>query len=374
MKRFAVLFLLLILSLSFCACGSGENGTIESIDNNKLNEVGGVTESVTETIATPAREYPQNFLAAFEDGTTVFGLSDIGRFDIESITFLDTLKDMPAGAWDASADKDGSVMAWMNGVDVFVAGEGGVTATSCKNLFSGYECVKSINFNDCFYTDIAVSMDEMFNLNYNLTELDLSFFNTSNVTNMEGMFWSCYSLKNCDLTSFDTSNVTNMNAMFKNCRSLETVDLSTFDTTKTTTMSSMFKECRSLKELDVSNFNTSAVTDMNEMFNDCYSLTTLDVTNFDTSNVTSMFSMFYHLGLETLDVSSFDTSKVKNMRLMFAESDNLKNLDLSGFDFSSVTETTEMFKNCGNLTSVGCTISLPDGCKQKGMYMGSGME
>lgn len=310
--------------------------------------MGGVTESVTETIATSAREYPQNFLAAFEDGTTVFGLSDIGRFDIESITFLDTLKDMPAGAWDASADKDGSVMAWMNGMDVFVAGEGGVTATSCENLFSGYEYVKSINFNDCFYTDISVSMDEMFNLNYNLTELDLSFFNTSNVTNM--------------------------NAMFKNCRSLETVDLSTFDTTKTTTMSSMFKECRSLKELDVSNFNTSAVTDMNEMFKDCYSLTTLDVTNFDTSNVTSMFSMFYHLGLETLDVSSFDTSKVKNMRLMFAESDNLTNLDLSGFDFSSVTETTEMFKNCGNLTSVGCTISLPDGCKQKGMYMGSGME
>jgi surface protein len=47
------------------------------------------------------------------------------------------------------------------------------------------------------------------------TILDLSSFDTSNVTAMDYMFYGC-SATTLDLSSFDTSKVTNMTNMFRN--------------------------------------------------------------------------------------------------------------------------------------------------------------
>ena len=95
-----------------------------------------------------------------------------------------------------------------------------------------------------------------------------------------------------DVSHFDTKNVTDMSSTFCNCRSLTSLDVSNFDTTNATAMSTMFCGCYSLTSLDVSKFNTENVTLMNHMFCNCPSLTSLDVSNFDTSKVTAMGSMF----------------------------------------------------------------------------------
>ena len=50
-----------------------------------------------------------------------------------------------------------------------------------------------------------------------LKELDLSNFNTNNVTNMSYMFSSCSSLKDLNLSNFNTNNVTYMSGMFDRC-------------------------------------------------------------------------------------------------------------------------------------------------------------
>ena len=50
-----------------------------------------------------------------------------------------------------------------------------------------------------------------------MTSIDLSAFDTSEVTNMGGMFTGCSSLTNLDVSNFDTSKVTNMSNMFLNC-------------------------------------------------------------------------------------------------------------------------------------------------------------
>ncbi len=63
----------------------------------------------------------------------------------------------------------------------------------------------------------------MFGSCTSLTSLDLSNFNTSNVTNMNGMFGSCTSLTSLDLSNFDTSKVTSMINMFNGCTSLRTI-------------------------------------------------------------------------------------------------------------------------------------------------------
>ena len=86
--------------------------------------------------------------------------------------------------------------------------------------------------------------------------------------------------------------VTNMNKMFQRCSDLTSIDLSNFDTSNVTGMGFMFQGCTSLTSLNLSNFDTSNVTDMFAIFYSCARLTTLDLSSFDTSNVADMYGMF----------------------------------------------------------------------------------
>ena len=51
----------------------------------------------------------------------------------------------------------------------------------------------------------------------NLNNLNLSSFDTKNVSNMSYMFYGCNNLNNLDLSSFDTNNVTNIKSIFYRC-------------------------------------------------------------------------------------------------------------------------------------------------------------
>ena len=145
--------------------------------------------------------------------------------------------------------------------------------------------------------------------------------------------------------------------MFYNCSSLESLDLSNFDTSNVTSMTSMFRECSSLLSLDLSSFDTSNVSSMSEMFYGCSSLSSLDLSNFDTSNVIYMKDMFYGCSsLSSLDLSSFDTSNVTFMTSMFSDCSSLSSLDLSNFDMGHVTSMGYMFSNCA-ATSKACRVT-----------------
>ena len=61
--------------------------------------------------------------------------------------------------------------------------------------------------------------------NYTGTELDLSAWDTSNVTDMYSMFYNCLHLTSLDLSNFDMSNVTNTGSMLGFCRKLHTLRL-----------------------------------------------------------------------------------------------------------------------------------------------------
>ena len=195
-----------------------------------------------------------------------------------------------------------------------------------------------------FDTSQVTNMDSMFYDMSNLTMLDLSSFNTSKVTDMSGMFAGLLNLTTLNVSHFDTSNVTNMDAMFYGMSSLTSLNLSNFDTSQVTDMGYMFSYMSNLTTLNLSNLDTSKVTNMYSMFEDMHSLTTLNVSNFDTSQVTNMDRMFYGMSsLTTLDLSNFDTSKVTDMGSMFAEMLSLTTLDLSNFDTSKVTDMSGMF-------------------------------
>ena len=216
--------------------------------------------------------------------------SGIYRYDVGSVTFLDTTADAPEDAWDISEKENGSVLAWVTGqapaYDLYIAGEGGVQAPRyCSYLFAGYLNATSITFGTAFDTSEVTGMDCMFSDCEKLTNLDVHNFDTSQVTYMTGMFSQCSELSSLDVNSFDTSHVTDMSRMFYGCSNLTDLDLRSFDTSRVTSMWEMFSSCGKLKNLDVSSFDTSSVTTMDSMFLGCDSLTDLDLSSFDFSNV-----------------------------------------------------------------------------------------
>ena len=180
--------------------------------------------------------------------------------------------------------------------------------------------------------------------------------NLNITTTCANMFLYCQA-EEIDVSEFNTTNVTNMYQMFSGCSSLTNLDLSSFNTSNVTYMTSMFRDCEYLTSLDLSSFNTSKVTNMQSMFYGCTRLINLDLSSFNTSNVTNMTSMFsYCSSLTSLDLSSFNTSKITNMSYLFDNCTKLKNLNISNFDFTKVTTYTNIFANVPN----DCYILVKD--------------
>lgn len=107
------------------------------------------------------------------------------------------------------------------------------------------------------------------------------------------MFFYCSSLPTLDLSGFNTENVTDMGAMFKYCLEMEKIDVAKFNTEKVTNMRGMFSGCRKITSLDLSHFNTENVTNTNTMFFSCDAITSLNLSSFKLEKVTDMGSMFF---------------------------------------------------------------------------------
>ena len=239
-----------------------------------------------------------------------------------------------------------------------VAPAASINAKNIENEESDYEIKLWLDPTDktaYYYTEpekvyLNANSSEMFYSKYdeqkikNILEIDLSNFDTSQVTNMNNMFDGMTNLTTLNLSNFDTSRVTDMQYMFSYASNLTSLNLSNFDTSKVTNMRYMFYGMSNLAILNLSSFDTSKVTNMNAMFYDVHSLTTLNLSNFNTSKVTNMSYMFYGMrNPTTLNLSSFDTSKVTDMEAMFANMSSLISLNLSNFDTSKVTSMGRIF-------------------------------
>ena len=224
--------------------------------------------------------------------------------------------------------------------------------TTTVNMFANCFALESINLNN-FETSNVKDMRSMFSECKALKSLDLSGFDTSSVTNMENMFLGCNTLKSLDLKSFNTTSVKNMFRMFYWCNNLISLNLISFDTSSVTNFALLFQECQQLTSLNITNFDTSSAIDINNMFYNCYSLKSIDLSNFNTNKVTNMYRLFYGCSaLESLDISNFDTSSVAYINEIFYDCTSLKSLDISNFKTSLVTEMIGLFYNCHSLISL----------------------
>ena len=212
--------------------------------------------------------------------------------------------------------------------NLYIVSEAPIFAPSdCSFIFSNFNNLEILNFNNNFNTSYTTSMKAMFmpvetgntSAESSYTESRVMLLANEEDEQLDSNSFFANKIVNLDLNSFNTSNVTDISYMFNNCSSLTSLDLSSFDTSKVTNMSDMFYYCSSLTSLDLSSFNSSKVTDMGGMFSGCSSLTILDLGGFNTSNVTDMSGMFDSCSsLTSLNLSSFNTSKVINMRWMFS--------------------------------------------------------
>ena len=224
--------------------------------------------------------------------------------------------------------------------------------TKTDYMFCLCESLTNLDLSN-FNTQDVTNMTNMFANCNSLTNLNLSNFNTQNVTDMSYIFYGCRLLKNLDLSNFNTQNLINMRDMFSSCESLINLNLSNFNTQNVKNMSSMFLCCTSLINLDLSNFNTKNVTNMSFMFSSCFSLSNLNISNFNTQNVTDMKGICkYCESLTNLDLSNFNTQNVRNMSFMFNDCKSFTNLNLSNFNTENVTNMSYMFLGCESLTNL----------------------
>ena len=216
------------------------------------------------------------------------------------------------------------------------------------------ETTEDITSEVCTYINDKpiVSMSRMF-ANSNATLVDLSSFNTSNVTNMSGMFYNTKIVTKLydDGLSFNENkfNLVNINNSPNNYKIMPLstlpitngiLDLSNFDTSSVTDMSGMFSDIR-VVNLDLSSFNTGNVTNMSSMFYNS-KVTSLDLSSFDTKNVTNMSSMFSWSDATSIDLSNFDTSNVTSVDSMFCGAACVDTIDISHFDLSKASDASSI--------------------------------
>ena len=92
-------------------------------------------------------------------------------------------------------------------------------------------------------------MRNMFQDCHELKYLVLSNFNTTNVTDMSSMFYRCFKLKEIKgINKFNTINVSNFDYMFAECSEIEYLDLSNFNTYNLTYMPCMFSNVLNWKK------------------------------------------------------------------------------------------------------------------------------
>ena len=118
------------------------------------------------------------------------------------------------------------------------------------NIKNDYDLVDTINNITLFWNNEINSTACLFSGCKDISEIDLSDFNSSELMFIHGMFWNCESLTSINFMNFNTSKVLDMHFTFNNCQKLKDLNMSNFDTSSVTNMKSMFFDCFSLVSLN----------------------------------------------------------------------------------------------------------------------------
>ena len=133
------------------------------------------------------------------------------------------------------------------------------------------------SFREELIEEISIRLDKG---QTNLNDID-----TSKITDMSFLFTrvKAKDLSHIDISLWNTSNVESMACMFLNCYDF-TSDLSKWDTSKVAIMYSMFRECKRFNS-DLSRWNVSNVIDMEYMFYGCEEFNCYTLSNWKPKSI-----------------------------------------------------------------------------------------
>jgi surface protein len=161
-------------------------------------------------------------------------------------------------------------------------------------------------------TSLLTTMKSMFFTTIETTikveSIDISEWDTSNVTNMSQMFRET-KIKNIDISHFDTSKVTTMNQMFRSCSNLETINITNLDTSSLKDFSEAFSYCKKLKEINLSSAKFEKVTKCHNLFYGSTALEKIDIRNATFSKATTKYTMFTNVPSNCLIIVKDDVEK-----------------------------------------------------------------
>ena len=199
-------------------------------------------------------------------------------------------------------------------------------------------------------------MSYMFNNCKKLDSVDLSRYNTKNITSTEAMFQMCQ-IQNIPsiISNLSFPNLTNVRAMFCKCLNIKSIpDLCNIfnKANKITDISMLFNGCINLKE--IINFNKwylPNITDMSYLFNRCKEIGTIVFTKNISENIRNMCGLFNCCEkLETITQIPLKTKNTEDMSIMFQGCEKLVKIDgIADFYTQNVRDMSGMFSKCHNL-------------------------
>ena len=195
-----------------------------------------------------------------------------------------------------------------------------------------------------------------------LTKIEgMNTWDTSQVTSMANFFNGCSSLTEIDVSSFDTSNVTTMEGMFRNygggvlpSKLRRIIGIEKFNTSKVTTMRYMFQGQNLLTELNIGGWNTPKLNNLSDCFSGCSNLTSLDLSNWNLSNCTNFNYMFTGCSkLTTPPITTFGNADSPTTHIGYSQMYDGCTFTAKGITFKVVGACTlyRVFVNCKNLDS-----------------------
>lgn len=150
-------------------------------------------------------------------------------------------------------------------------------------------------------------------------QTNLNDIDTSKITDMNCLFcvFEAYNLSKIDISKWDVSNVVEMSNMFEGCENFNS-DLSRWNVSKVEYMDGMFCGCINFNS-DLSKWNVGRVRNMEGMFTNCTNFNS-DLSKWNVSRVEYMLDMFLNCTKFNCNLSKWDVSNVNDMTNIFRRS------------------------------------------------------
>ena len=213
----------------------------------------------------------------------------------------------------------------------------------CTQLFADCNNIISIDLSNVNFASNE-SCYLMFRECHRLNEIKgLENIVTSACKSLNSMFYAAILKGEINVSNWDTSNVTDMHKCFAMSRSNNVFVDTIYNNGR--------GEITYIKGLE--NWDTSNCETFESLFDNQCKMQSYNIANWNTSKVKNMAHMFRwnHINLTEIDLSGWDTSNCEDMNCMFRNCYHLEKIKFN-FDMIKVADLTDIFLNDYRLTTL----------------------